>query len=109
MLPRSFEPLERQIAPGLVVARAQVLEQHAIGLEIGIEEVILGGQERVRPARRRHEHDAPWALAQDARGEPPELEAPARRGRRRVRFFSVLRTATLVADDVAPVAVHRHR
>src|SRR4029453_269678 len=71
VLPGRLEPLEGQIAPGVVVAGTQVLEQDAVGLEVGVDEVILLGQERGRPARRRHEHHAPRALAQDTGGRAP--------------------------------------
>ena len=89
LLARRLDGGERASAPGLVVADAERLVEPPVGLDVGIELVVLVGQERVRPARRGDERDAPRALAHGPRGRgarPPcsaSATATADRGRRR--------------------------
>src|SRR5712691_3872769 len=52
LLARRLDGLERRLAPRLIVADAERLVEPPVRLDVGIELVVLVGEERVRPARR---------------------------------------------------------
>src|SRR5262245_12372922 len=97
-----------RIAPRIVIAGAQVLQQDAVRLQVGIDPMVLFGQERVRPARRCHDHHPPRALLENTGCRSSHLETAARRRSGRIGLVRVDSAAALVADDRTPVAVDRH-
>src|SRR2546428_10220752 len=79
---------QRRLAPRRVVASLERPVQDAVGRDIRIEEVVLGREERVGPARRGDERDAPRAPRQHAGTGGAEVEAAPGHRRRRVELIA---------------------
>src|SRR5262245_35203208 len=111
LLARGLDGVQGHRAPGGVITRAESLVEPAIGLDVGVELVVLVGEERVRPAGGGDEGGAPGAVAHDARRGRADLHATLRRGRRRVEIGLGQRmgqapATTALGDHAAAVAVH---
>src|SRR5215467_13775765 len=78
LLARILDLRGRQIAPAREIARGELIEARPVAIDIGIDPVMLRGQERVRPARRRDERDPPRAVREDARNRGADIEAARR-------------------------------
>src|SRR5262249_598899 len=92
----------------------QSLIERAIGLDVGVEQVVLRREEGVRPAGRCDQRDAPRALLDDAGAGRAEIEAaPWGRGGgvELVLLGELAQTARagLLRDHTASVAIHLER
>src|SRR3989441_10808281 len=101
---------QRRLAPGRPVASLERRVQDAVGRDIRIEEVVLGRQERVGPARRGDERDTPGAPRQGAGAGGAEVEAAPGHRRGRVELITGRRLgeacdAGPLRDHLPPVAV----
>ena len=80
LLAAVFDRAQRALPPCRVIRGLQCFIEGAVGLDIGVEQAVLGGQKGVRPARRSDQRDAPRAFLGDLRAGRAEVEA-APRGR----------------------------
>src|SRR5215470_1945691 len=110
LLPRALDGLQGPRAPCLVVSDAQRLVEAAVLLDVGIELVVLVGEEGVRPARGGDERRAPRAVPHHPRGGRPDLHAAPRTRRRRIERIAgdgigEAPAASALRDDAPAVAI----
>src|SRR5215469_4317937 len=84
LLARILDLRGREIAPAREIARGELIEARPVAVDIGIDPVMLRGQERMRPARRRNERDAPRAVGENAPHRGADIEAARRVGSGRI-------------------------
>src|SRR5215472_17121392 len=110
LLARILDLRGGQLAPAREIARGELIEARPVAVDIGIDPVMLRGQERMRPARRRDERDAPRAVGEDARNRGADIEAARRVGSGRIDRVGVgaagqMRAAAAFGDDRGAVAI----
>src|SRR5208282_307523 len=86
LLAAALDGTQRPFPPGRVVARLQRVVERAVGFDVGIEQIVLRRQKRVRPARRGDQRHPPLALLDDPCAGRTEVETPPRSRRGGIEF-----------------------
>src|ERR1700719_3787394 len=81
LLPTIFDRAQRPLAPSRIIGGLQRVVERAVGFDVGVEQVVFGRQEGVRPAGGRDQREPPRALLHVPGASCAEIEAaPGGRG-----------------------------
>ena len=101
--------MQSPVLPGVILTLPQRLQQHPVGLQVGIDPTVLLGQEGVGPAGGGQQHYPVGAILERPGGSLSHLKTAARGRRRRIQLLLKHFRPAAHPDHVAAIAVHRHR